>query len=410
MTGIERLFEVVRELGRFSFCYDLYEALGSIADQIERERECERDTIENLRLELGEARDDAAWVREHGGLDSVKRLLDWVVGHCSTKQQLDFDFWLSGRVMHELGFDGDMADRDEVEHRLLARLMPEGCEWEFLKLHMSNLRGFMLDVMDRLGVDKTDSDAPEIAFDVLDRRLMPEGMEWLVDAWPRFEDGAPLKLLDDFERYGEENGVSVVTMYADGSFALNFRAYSKGERVNRPAPKALDADGVEVEVGDDLYSVEGSLRFHVSAIDRKSGRIATEAMFALDKWADPKMYTHRAPVLAADGKPLREGETVYELDDDRPYTLKRFDGDHVYINAGGSSLDIWTFPNKLTHERPVVDTWERIEADCEMKSDDYARERMGMDLSIPAEKSRRVDMMRDLVRRAKSLAERERGE
>ena len=66
MTGIERLHEVVRELGRFSFCYDLYETLGNIADQIERERECDADTIENLRLELGEARDDAAWVREHG--------------------------------------------------------------------------------------------------------------------------------------------------------------------------------------------------------------------------------------------------------------------------------------------------------------------------------------------------------
>ena len=76
-----------------------------------------------------EEREAIAWVREHGGLERVKKLLDWVVGHCSTKQQLDFDFWLSGRVMHELGFEEDMADRDEVERRLLARLMPEGCEW-----------------------------------------------------------------------------------------------------------------------------------------------------------------------------------------------------------------------------------------------------------------------------------------
>lgn len=129
MTGIERLYEVVRELGRFSFCYDLYETLGNVAEQIKRELTCDADTIENLRLELGEARDDVAWVREHGGLDAVKKLLDWVVGHCSTRQQLDFDFWLSGRVMHELGFEEDMADRDEVERRLLARLMPEGMEW-----------------------------------------------------------------------------------------------------------------------------------------------------------------------------------------------------------------------------------------------------------------------------------------
>ena len=133
-----------------------------------------------------EERDAIEWVRDNGGLERVKKLLDWVVGHCSTRQQLDFDFWLSGRVMYELGFEEDMADRDEVERRLLAR-------------------------------------------------LMPEGMEWLVEAWPRFEDDGPVRFLDDFERCGDENGIAVVTMYSDGSFALNFRAYSKGERVNRPA-------------------------------------------------------------------------------------------------------------------------------------------------------------------------------
>lgn len=53
----------------------------------------------------------------------------WVTSQGLTKEQLEFDWWLSGRVMHELGFDGDTADRDEVESRLLARLMPEGMEW-----------------------------------------------------------------------------------------------------------------------------------------------------------------------------------------------------------------------------------------------------------------------------------------
>ena len=270
MTGIERLRGIGTDYVEHSWS-EVGKSRGmlmlDIADQIERERACDADTIENVRLIVGgvvdemehhilghEGADDSpvarwarelrralksdtsdgrgaqnpsctdaaeaadvtseaqkvtrdpaedvsmsaydllpadereaiAWVREHGGLDSVKKLLDWVVGHCSTRQQLDFDFWLSGRVMYELGFEEDMADRDEVERRLLAR-------------------------------------------------LMPEGMEWLVDAWPRFEGGEPVRFLDDFERYGEENGVSAVTMYSDGSFALNFRAYSKGERVKRPA-------------------------------------------------------------------------------------------------------------------------------------------------------------------------------
>ena len=50
MTGIERLSEVVRELGRFSFCYDLYETLGNIADQIERETEERSARLYDMRL------------------------------------------------------------------------------------------------------------------------------------------------------------------------------------------------------------------------------------------------------------------------------------------------------------------------------------------------------------------------
>lgn len=90
-----------------------------------RIKELEGAALER-RTVRAEDREAAEWVREHGGMERVKKLLDWVIGHCSTKQQLDFDFWLSGRVMYELGFDEDMADRDEVERRLLARLMPEG--------------------------------------------------------------------------------------------------------------------------------------------------------------------------------------------------------------------------------------------------------------------------------------------
>lgn len=161
MTGIERL----RELARICTCdcKVLVEQnkLADIADQIEREARApfslvrvlavvsdmesrvsdeggsfgalvarwarelrgatmsrqENDAVADASVSAydllpADEREAIAWVREHGGLDSVKKLLDWVVGHCSTRQQLDFDFWLSGRVMHELGFEEDMADRD----------------------------------------------------------------------------------------------------------------------------------------------------------------------------------------------------------------------------------------------------------------------------------------------------------
>ena len=298
----------------------------------------------------------------------------------------------------------------------------------------------------------------------MEGRLMPEGMEWLVEAWPRFEDDAPVRLLDDFERYGEENGVSAVTMYSDGSFALNCRAYSKGERVNRPAPKVLDADGVEVDVGDDLYSIEGCLKLHVSHIDRINGKIATDAMFSLDKWAEPAMYTHRAPVLAADGKPLRGGETVWSVDSGTRYTVDKITDELIPIKCCsemGSTVSL--HPSQLTHERPVldadgapikvgdtvwyrtgaargvvesidansilplvvyrgdsgelyrdaakdvthtkpeIDTWERIEEDAGCTATKY-NERRGTIFTT------KQQVARDLVRRCRALAERERGE
>ena len=229
MTGIERLLEFAkgcRLIGQRVYS----NAIGDIADQIERERACDEDAIENVRLIVGgviddmerhvsgvegaddspvagwtrelrealggdghdltgEDREAAAWVRDHGGLDIVRELLDWVVGHCSTKQQLDFDFWLSGRVMHELGFDEDMADRDEVERRLLAR-------------------------------------------------LMPEGMEWLVEAWPRFEDDSPVRLGDTALIDGEADMVEAVQLWIHGKPVIygdgGSQQLERGERVKRP--------------------------------------------------------------------------------------------------------------------------------------------------------------------------------
>ena len=247
MTGIERLREYAvgcRIIGQITYS----NAIGDIADQIERETEeqsarlydervgeetgvCElfgvepvddpltslrrhveslNDTIENLRLELGEARDEAAWVREHGGLERVKNLLDWVVGHCSTRQQLDFDFWLSGRVMYELGFDEDMADRDEVGRRLLARLMPEGMEWPMVD---GKPVDFVTGYEPSLGVLEAVSIYSNGACEVMGHDgIIKDVMEIhvatperpIADTWERLEEDATLAPLDYVDKYDIE--------------------------------------------------------------------------------------------------------------------------------------------------------------------------------------------------------------
>ena len=306
-----------------------------------------------------EDRDAIAWVRDHGGLDSVKRLLDWVVGHCSTRQQLDFDFWLSGRVMHELGFEEDMADRDEVERRLLSRLMPEGYEW------------------------------------------------------PRYESGEPLRYEDRYVYDGREREVWHVDFDSCGEPTIlnkdGTRCHpDKGERVMRSAPKVLDVDGVEIRVGDAVYALCDGTKHVVEGIEGRN--IKAEGMTYLM----PANLTHRAPVLAADGKPLREGEHVYHVETGTELVVKKLPkpGEYqavvVFALPTSPASHLTSFdPDLLTHERPVADTWERLEEDAEKDPCGY----FGFDGEeicgkCPASgKNCEQTMARDLVRRAKKLAE-----
>lgn len=84
---------------------------------------------------------------------------------------------------------------------------------------------------------------------------LPEGIEW-----PRFKDGEPVKAGDEVEYGGEAMRVRSVTFVANGwSLRCERRGVdgvlygSFGERVKRPAPKVLDADGVSINVGDTVY-------------------------------------------------------------------------------------------------------------------------------------------------------------
>lgn len=182
---------------------------------------------------------------------------------------------------------------------------------------------------------------------------LPESVEW-----PRFEDGTPVGIGDDVSVGGEAWKVRCAILREE-YWALSVeRDYDTatvrgdyGERVKRPSPKVLDADGVPIEVGDTVYL-------------RSNGREGKVVGFYEDKgetWV---------------------GETwvsvSYELGSDR-----------MTVNTDGKAL---------THERP--DSWERIEEDAKLAPRDYLEKR-GMN---PEKTERIASMMADLVRRAKALA------
>ena len=289
MTGIERLREVVRELGRFSFCYDLYETLCAIADQIEAEQE-ERIT---RRLEDREA---AEWVRERGGIEELRRMFQ---------------------------------DADSRRVELCAAL----------------------------GVD-TDTGWSDAMAEMV-KRLMPEGMEWLVEAWPRFEDHAPLKLGDTALIDGEADMVEAVQLWIHGKPVIygdgGSQQLDKGERVKRPAPKALDADGVEIRVGDRVWSTQLDEPHEWIVIDPHEDRDDSQTVLVSigDRTghARPENLTHQRPskVLDADGVEIHVGDTVYHVKDGSEMTVYGIEGEWLVVSVGSRARH-----DTVTHRAPVL--------------------------------------------------------
>lgn len=304
------------------------------------------------------------------------------------------------------------------------------------------------------------------------KRLMPEGMEW-----PRFEDGELVKIGDFIAspKSRERREVDCIYFFDDawyfGLVGASSERLDRRERVKRPPiltadgeplevgqtvwhtktgteyqvlslpdgekgawlkngggnyfldyavlthqRPVLDSAGVEIRVGDVLYSVETGDYVTVDSIEPGNPWFATTdgALQHCSK------FIHRAPVFAADGKPLREGETVWGVTGASYRITGAHDGGvfarHVngsfgaeVKTAGGEGL-YQLRADKLTHERP--DSWERLEEDADAllkaesngkgsynAANDYCNAHgLGTDGTVW------VLVAQDLVRRAKKLA------
>lgn len=341
------------------------------AARFKAERDIARQEVKELREELDAASKDAAerskileaarWVRDHGGLAHVMDIVN------------DFR-----AVVERIGVEWSESELHIIMDVLDSRLMPEDMEWPRYESGDPVPIGGEF-----MGKDGKTYTAKQIQFigkcfslyDFCDRKPQFNGFygERVKRPAVLAADGEPLERgLDAWwicegddrgihaerlrvERIGED-GLVECSPYNGGTSVVLDPAELY---VKKPV---LDADGVEVELGDDLYSVEGSLKFHVSHVDRSNGKIATDAMFAIDKWADPSMFTHRAPVLAADGKPLCEGETVWDTLGNRRFKVVGFDPlpEHEEyavetVGVDGMPIHGWSKPSDLTHDRPVLD-------------------------------------------------------
>ena len=142
------------------------------------------------------------------------------------------------------------------------------------------------------------------------KRVLTERERRILDMWPRFEDGEPVWFEDAVEaRHGGaitieaiefSRGKVCVKDAEDGDWDTSMYAMRP---LKRPAPEVLDADGVEIKVGDTVWyrslCTMGSMRkAMVTGFDENclGGKLATLKDEAGKTWyIDPKKITHVQP-------------------------------------------------------------------------------------------------------------------
>lgn len=189
------------------------------------------------------------------------------------------------------------------------------------------------------------------------KRVLTERERHILDIWPRFEDGElvmPGDKVHYASTYNDETEIEVesITMM-DGFFVLcddecRSNQYEQGQRVKRPALKVLDADGVEIKLGDTVWHCIG----------------------------------------------IYDELVVEEIDDESGWVRTR--------SANGACLSVYN--THLTHTRP--DSWERLEEDASKDTCVYFGGTEHFDCSeCPSGKVNCFRHMKlDIIRRAKALA------
>ena len=254
------------------------------------------------------------------------------------------------------------------------------------------------------------------------KRVLTERERQILDMWPRFEDGEYVWFGDEVACRGKVCMLDDVKFVSDGTFHDETFLYvsndldvfevpiAAGELVKRPARSVLDADGVEIGVGDTVYLLKDGDKCRVTGFETIDGEVFAR-LHCDDRpeieGARGSAITHRRRVLDADGVEIGVGDTVYEPNGKRG-TVVRVHPQTGCVDLSQGDCDAYCMDaESLTHTRP--DSWGRLEEDaakglCEYFgfSDRPCNEGEG----CPAYEQGGCAMYKakDLVRRAKALA------
>lgn len=184
---------------------------------------------------------------------------------------------------------------------------------------------------------------------------------------PRFEDGEVVGVRE----YEDIQGYCV---YDDGEFFVTTPNrsidYAAGERVKRPAPEALGADGKPIVEGETVW------------LDEAHSRCAGSCGFE-----DGNKYS----LCGIERQEMLTVEDAHIEVDGREY---------VRVCTCGA----WCPASWLTHTPP--DTQERIDDDVTLPPREYYNAHIGHDVGLKDDEEVAVAMVRDLLRRQRELDKR----
>lgn len=124
-----------------------------------------------------------------------------------------------------------------------------------------------------------------------------------LDMWPKFEDGEPVMIGDEATNNKNQRFTVKRIEFRHGKWMLNdsvteghYLNGKSGKRVKRPAPKALDADGMEIKVGDTVWDDDGVEMTVMSLVGELPGHVTTHSKIPPARYSiSAKRITHTRP-------------------------------------------------------------------------------------------------------------------
>lgn len=197
--------------------------------------------------------------------------------------------------------------------------------------------------------------------------------------------GAPVELKATSTRIAEYDGV-----------AYNLR---NGERVKRPEQPVLLADGLPAKVGDTAYPNYGRVGQAGTILEiRNQDNVRVGFSDGKDERFNGKYLTHEKPVLDVDGVPIEVGDELWSVEGDGPWTViaPLVGTGRTLFDDGGCARPDW-----LTHREP--DTQERIDEDATMPSREYYAKYIGHDVGLKDDEKVWTAVTAHLLRRQREL-------